>query len=412
MYNFTSPPSPFGTPPGTSPAEDNRYYIIFVILALAFISLIQPSGRILDSSMADSFWMRASPLARLVDMCHFYPKLIGRAMLDLEQPEIMFHHYRLVMADRYIQRPQDNNETISNAEHWDSPLDVNIHSDLPQPVLFLLLRGVLATIAVLVTYVKGLTSTPGFAGLAFNVMLGVFGITLLHFEIELWSAHRLFKHERLTPRQTLHRGVHPRDTPAIHRERQQDFRLKLVGFIRMQTAAHFSVLLLCSDLGTALFIPSTLWTCAQAVIYPLICDYLGTGSFGDHFVAVFGCIHEHRFLLSTGYRFFAYPVLDSASRNVNFEMAGQVTPKVILRWPVLYLKDVVWGAPSLKVCLWFALQISLAETGVEYLAAKMGIRASPDHIRMMCWEVLVFCLGMAWLPNGPTHPFIARALPW
>lgn len=38
MYNFTSPPSPFGTPPGTSPAEDNRYYIIFVILALAFTS--------------------------------------------------------------------------------------------------------------------------------------------------------------------------------------------------------------------------------------------------------------------------------------------------------------------------------------------------------------------------------------
>lgn len=183
----------------------------------------------------------------------------------------------------------------------------------------------------------------------------------------------------------------------------------------MQAAAHFSVLLLCSDLGTALFIPNTLWTCAQAAIYPLICDYLGTGSFGDHFVAVFGCIQEHRYLLSAAHRFFAYPVLDPASRTVNFEMSGQATAKMVSGWPVLYLmylRDLVWGAPSLKVCSWFVLQISLAETGVEYLAGKMGIRASPDHIHMMCWEVLVFCLGMAWLLDNSMHPFIARALPW
>lgn len=271
MFNFTSPPSPVDTPPGTSPTEDNRYYIIFVILALAIVSLIQPSGHILDSSMVDSFWMRASPLARLVDMGCFHPKMINRAMLDPEQRGIMFHYWS-VMADRYVQGPQDNNETISNACHGDSPLDVNVHSVLPQPVPLLLLRGVLATIAFLVTYVKDLTSTTGFAGLAFKAMLGIFGVTLLHYEIRLWSAHGLFKHERLTPRQTPDPGVHQPDTPAIHRERQQDFWFKLVRFIRKQTAAHLSVLLLCSDLGTALFVPSTFWTCAQAAIYPLICN--------------------------------------------------------------------------------------------------------------------------------------------
>ena len=70
----------------------------------------------------------------------------------------------------------------------------------------------------------------------------------------------------------------------------------------------------------------------------------------------------------------------------------------------------MWGAPSFKVCIWFPLQIAMAETWAEYLVGKMGIRASPDHIHLLCWEVLVYCLEIAWLPDGPMHPVIAKVI--
>ncbi|KAK0749084.1 hypothetical protein B0T18DRAFT_445020 [Schizothecium vesticola] len=73
MYYFTS--SPHDTPPDTGPVETNRYYLIFVIFSLVLISLIQPSGRTLDSSIVDLVWLRASPLARLVDMGCFLSRI-------------------------------------------------------------------------------------------------------------------------------------------------------------------------------------------------------------------------------------------------------------------------------------------------------------------------------------------------
>jgi hypothetical protein len=95
----------------TGPVETNRYYLIFVILSLVLISLIQPSGRILDSSIVDSVWLRASPLARLVDMGCLLSRIVNRAMQDSEQRGIPFY-YKSVLADRYLKKrhqgPQDH----------------------------------------------------------------------------------------------------------------------------------------------------------------------------------------------------------------------------------------------------------------------------------------------------------------